>query len=146
MIQLILIFIWMMAAFIGLAFLEVTVEGDQAGGEGTKGWRRSIFGYRIKEYHFWLWFVVVPLFVFSPLVVLGFDLRTFGTLAIAYLIGGVVEDFTYFLANPHYGLSKWNRTDAKWMPWFRWGILEVPQFYVRNAAASAVVFILFIWR
>ena len=140
-----IVFFWMMLGFIGLAFLESTVEGGLGGGEGTKGWRKSIMGYRLKEYHFWLWFVVVPIFVFSPLLVTGFDLRTFGTLAIAYLLGGVLEDFVYFLVNPNFGLKKWNSTSAKWMPWYRVGGIEVPRFYVRNILAAVVVWVGLLW-
>jgi hypothetical protein len=143
--QLLLLFVWEMLGFVGLAFLEVTVEGDQGGAEGTKGWRRSIAGYKLKEYHFWLWFVVVPLFVFSPLLATGWDPAVFGTLAVAYLLGGILEDFVYFLANPSFGLKNWNSMGAAWMPWFRVGGFEVPQFYVRNMAASAIVWLLFVW-
>ncbi len=145
MIPLLALFGWVMLGFIGLAFLESTVEGELAGGEGTKGWRRSILGYKVKEYHFWLWFVVVPIFVFSPLLVIGLELRVLGTLAIAYLLGGVVEDFVYFLVNPYFGLGKWNSKDARWMPWVRIGRIEVPQFYARNVVAAGVVWLLLVW-
>lgn len=145
MILLVALFLWEMLAFVGLAFLEVTVEGDQGGGEGTKGWRRSIGGYRLKEYHFWLWIVVVPLFVFSPLAVMGWNPAVFGTLAVAYLLGGILEDFVYFLANPAYGLKSWNSRGATWMPWMRLGRFEMPQFYARNAAAAVIVWVLFVW-
>ncbi|QQG49056.1 MAG: hypothetical protein HY247_01725 [archaeon] len=133
-----LLFFWIQGAFVALAFLERSIEGDKAGGEATWGWRKSILGYRLKEYHFWLWFVVVPLFVYSPLLVLGPDIRAFLVLTSAFLVGGVLEDFVYFLVNPHYGIAKWNSRDAKWMPWFKLGRAEVPQFYVRNLLISAV--------
>lgn len=145
MTELLLVFGWVMLGFVCLAFLERTVEGELAGGEGTKGWRRSFFGYSVKEYHFWLWYVVVPIFVFSPLLVAGFDTRLFGTLAAAYLLGGILEDFVYFLVNPHFGLKRWNSRDAKWMPWVRLGRFEVPQFYVRNSVLAAVIWYLLIW-
>jgi hypothetical protein len=145
MVQLLALFAWMMGAFVALAFLEATVEGEQGGAEGTKGWRKEVFGFRLKEYHFWLWWVVVPLLVFSPLLVTGPDPAVFGTLAIAYLIGGIVEDFVYFVVNPAFGLKKWNSGGAKWMPWFRVGRLEIPRFYVRNIAAAAAVWVLFFW-
>lgn len=134
-----------MLGFVGLAFLERTVEGEFGGGEGTKGWRMNFFGYRLKEYHFWLWYVVVPIFVFSPLIVTGPDPRVFGTLASAYLLGGILEDFLYFVVNPNFGLKKWNSRHGKWMPWFRVGRFEAPQFYVRNALAAVIVWIFFIW-
>ena len=146
MIQLLLLFLWVLAAFVGLAFLETTVEGERAGAEGTKGWRKSLLGYRLKEYHFWLWLVVVPLFVFSPLVLTGPDPQVFATLAIAYLVGGAVEDFAYFLVNPHFGLGKWNSEGAKWMPWVKVWRFEVPKFYVRNLLLSAGLFYLFFLR
>jgi len=141
-----ILFAWIMLGFVGLAFLESTVEGEMGGGEATRGWRKSFFGYDLKEYHFWLWFVVVPIFVFSPLLVVGWDQRLFGTLAIAYLLGGVLEDFAYFAVNPHFGLGKWSSSNAKWMPWFRVGRLEVPQFYVRNLVAAVMVWLLLLWR
>lgn len=121
------------------------MEGSLGGGEGTKGWRKSFFGYKIKEYHFWLWFVVVPVFVFSPLLYVGFEPRLFGTLAAAYLVGGVAEDFVYFIVNPAFGLRKWNSRSATWMPWFRLGRFEIPQFYVRNLAGALVVWLVFVW-
>ena len=145
MIPLIAVLFWVLLGFVGLAFLETTVERELAGGEGTKGWRKSLFGYKVKEYHFWLWFVVVPIFVFSPLAVVGPDVRLFGTLAAAYLLGGVLEDFVYFLVNPHFGLKKWNSMDASWMPWFKVGRLEVPRFYVRNIVAASLTWFFLIW-
>ena len=137
--HLIFLFLWVMLGFAALAFLETTVEGEQGGGEGTKGWRKELLGYRVKEYHFWLWYVVVPVFVFSPLVVTGPDLLTFATLASAYLLGGILEDFLYFVANPHYGVKRWRSSEAPWMPWFRIGRVEVPQFYVRNAILTGAL-------
>jgi len=145
MTQLFVLFTWVLFGFVGLAFLESTVEGELGGGEGTKGWRKNILGYRLKEYHFWLWYVVVPIFVFSPLIVTGPDPRAFGTLADAYLVGGILEDFLYFVVNPNFGLRKWNSRYGKWMPWFKMGRVEVPQFYVRNALAAGIVWIFFVW-
>lgn len=139
-----MVFLWVMLAFVGLAFLEATIEGERGGGAGTFGGQRSIFGYKIRMYHFWLWYVVVPLLVFSPLLVVGLDLSLFGTLAVAYLLGGVLEDFLYFVVNPYFGVRKWNSKDATWMPWFKLGTFEIPQFYVRNFLASIVVWFLFV--
>ena len=140
-----LLFAWVMGAFAGLAFLESAVEGGQGGGAGTHGWTKGVLGYRVREYHFWLWYVVVPLFVFSPLVATGFEPRVFGTLAAAYLLGGILEDFLYFAVNPHFGLKKWNSVDAPWMPWFDLGAVEVPKFYVRNLVAGLAVLAFFVW-
>lgn len=139
-----LIFFWVLLGFVGLAFLERSVEGDLGGGEGTGGWRKTFFGYRLKEYHFWLWYVVVPIFVFSPLVVGGWDIHLFGVLAVAYLSGGVLEDFVYFLVNPHFGIKKWNSKFGTWMPWYRVGRIEIPKFYVRNLVASFVVWLVLV--
>ncbi len=136
-----LIFFWVLLGFVGLAFLERSVEGDLGGGEGTRGWRKSFFGYRLKEYHFWLWYVVVPIFVFSPLVASGWDAHLFGVLAVAYLLGGVLEDFVYFVVNPHFGIKKWNSKFGTWMPWYKVGQIEIPKFYVRNFVASFVVWL-----
>jgi hypothetical protein len=138
------LFCWIILGFIGLAFLESTIEGDQGGAEGTKGWRKKVLGYELKEYHFWLWYIVIPIFVFSPLIALGPDFRVFGMLAIAYLVGGMLEDFLYFVINPNFGVHKWNSRYGKWMPWFKIGGVEIPQFYVRNAIAAAVVWVLFV--
>ena len=141
MVELVILFGWVILGFVGLSFFESTVEGDEGGGEGTKGWRKEVLGYRVREYHFWLWYVVVPLFVFSPLVVSGPDPWVFATLATAYLLGGVLEDFLYFVVNPHYGLKKWNSHEVKWMPWFGLGNVEIPRFYVRNILAAAALWL-----
>lgn len=142
--SLLAVFAWEMLGFFFLAFLERTVEGEHGGAEATYGWRKRVMGYRLKEYHFWLWYVVVPIFVLSPLFAYGFDTSLFGTVADAYLLGGVLEDFTYFVVNPHYGLKRWNREGAPWMSWVRLGKVEVPAFYLRNAAAAAVVWVLLV--
>ena len=138
------IFLWVIAGFIALAFLETTIEGRYGGAVKTKGWSKKIFGYKIREYHFWLWYVAVPIFVFSPLIATGWSEKLFGTLAVAYLLGGVIEDFIYFLVNPYYGLKKWNSRNAKWMSWFKIGKIEIPKFYVRNIIAAIIAWLIFV--
>jgi hypothetical protein len=142
--NLLAVFAWEMLGFFFLAFLERTVEGEHGGAEATYGWRKSVLGYSLKEYHFWLWYVVVPIFVLSPLVAYGFDTHLLGTVADAYLLGGILEDFTYFAVNPYYGLKKWNRAGAPWMSWVSVRGFEVPVFYLRNAAAALVLWLLLV--
>ena len=87
--------------------------------------------------------VVVPVFTFSPIIILGYEPQLFGTLALAYLLGCILEDYVYFLVNPHFGRGGWNSRTATWMPWFKIGRYEVPQMYVRNFVAAAVVWAVF---
>jgi len=136
-----LVFAWELLGFVALAFLESAVEGPNGGGAATFGWKKSLLGYEVREYHFWLWYVVVPIFVFSPIVVTGPDLIVFATLASAYLLGGPLEDFAYFVVNRNFGVRKWNSRVGTWMPWYKAGRVEIPRFYVRNFLVVVLVWV-----
>lgn len=126
-------------AFSFLAFAEAEIEGKYGG--GGKNAKLMTFGpIKVRRYHFFFLYCALPLFLLLPLVAGGFSWTLLGVLASGALIGGIFEDFLWFVYNPYYGVKKFNSKDAYWLRWIRFGKIELPYFYILNAVLAA-----FIW-
>ncbi len=112
------------------------MEGPDGGAARQVGWEADLWGWRIKAYHFWLWWVTVPAFFALTLLVSGFNIRLLGVLVASYYIGGIVEDFSWFLINPYWGLSRLNSANVTWFDWVKFAGFEIPRFYVTNTITA----------
>ena len=140
-----LIFIWVILTFIIMAFLEKTIEGPNAWAKKSYGWKYK-FTRRISltEYHLTL-NIFILMMGLLPLIIYGFNLKIFGVLLSAFMVGMVVEDFSYFIVNPYFGLRKFNAKDARWYPWLKFGEFEIPAGYIINVVI-AILSWLILWR
>jgi len=139
------IFIWVILAFIVMAFLEKTIEDPNAWAKKSCGWKYKISKrMSITEYHFFFWIFLAMLFLL-PIFINEFSWSLFGFLLSACMIGLIVEDFAYFIVNPYFGLKKFNPKDACWYPWLKIGKLEIPISYI-TWIVIAVLSWYFLWR
>jgi len=137
------LFVFELFAFSVLAFAEAEVEGKFGG--GGKNARFFKFGpFTVRRYHFYFLYFAIPLFLLLPLIAAGFTWRLLGTIAIGALIGGIFEDFLWFVANPNYGVKKFNRKDAYWLRWIKFGPIDLPFFYITNPIIAAVILLIFV--
>ncbi|MCB9362344.1 hypothetical protein H6504_02820 [Candidatus Woesearchaeota archaeon] len=135
------IFLWVCVAMATVGVWESSVEGRKPWDKGKEGWKISFRGYTVlTRYHFWLFWVTLPMLLMLPIIVFGFDLHLFGVLCSAYLIGVVIEDFVWFLANPHYGVLRWNSKEVTWYPWVGVGAFQIPLYYILTLAVAVLVY------
>ena len=144
--RIILIFLWVYAAMVAMAFWEAYVEGRNAWDKAKLGWKFRVGRkFVMTAYHFYLAWVMLPLLMSLPLVVVGWDRRLFGVLLSAYASGIVLEDFMWYVVNPVVKLSEFNSRFADYYPWLKLGRFEVPVFYLFGLAV-AVGSWYFLWR
>lgn len=142
-----LIFIWIYAAMVSLSFVEAYVEGRNPWHLRKVGWKIKLpGGYIFSGYHFFLFFVMIPLFLTLPLVVGGWDKRLFGILLSAYCSGMVIEDFVYFIVNPVVKFTEFWSSFTDFYPWIKIkGRKIIPVGYIVGIAFSLLSWF-FLWR
>ena len=139
-----LIFIWIIAAFICMAFWEAYVEGKHPWAKKALGWRKRITKrYVLTAYHFWV-NLMFAFLISLPLVVYGWNSELAGVLISAGVIGLIVEDFLWFIVNPFWNLKKFNSKAVYWYHWIKIGKFEIPWGYVIGIAI-AVLSGIFLW-
>ncbi len=142
----ILIFVWVWAAFIAMAFWESSVEGRKAWGKGKFGWRIKLTkNNTMTRYHFWIlimWWLLLSL----PFIIYSWNFKLFGILVSAYFSGIVIEDFFWFVVNPKVSFKKdFNPKFANYYPWFKIGKINIPVYYIIDLGIAFLSWLL-IWR
>jgi len=133
-----LVFLIEILAFISISFWAVAMEGSVGGIFGI----RTLFSFNADFYIFNL---TIPLFLLMILVIKP-QIKLFGTLAVGYLIGTVLEDFFWFVINPFYGIQKFNSQNAFWLlNWINIGV-EIPLFYLRYLLGALFVWFIFVYN
>ena len=142
-----LIFAWIWAAMIAMAFWESSIEGKNPWDKKKSGWKLRITkNISLTKYHFYLFFVMFPLLLTLPFVVYGWNTRLFGIIISAFFSGSIIEDFMWFLVNPHVSIKEhFNSKWANYYPWIKIGRLEIPVYYVLSLAI-AILSWYFLWR
>lgn len=142
---LIVLLIW--AAFIAMSFWESSVEGRNAGNRGKKGFRIKLFGKNyITRYHFFLFYIMLPVLIYMPLIIYGWNLQLFGVLLSAHFSGIVIEDFCWFLVNPKIDIKKdFNPDFVNYYPWLKIGKIYIPVYYIIDLAIAFMSW-LFFWK
>ena len=140
-----LIFAWIWAAFIAMAFWESSVEGRNAWDRKKLGWKIKLPFYTMTRYSFFSSFVMFPMLLTLPLIIYGWNLKLFGIIVSAYFSGAVIEDFMWFIVNPVVSLKELNSKFANYYPWIKLGKFEIPAYYVTNLVLAFLSW-LFIWR
>lgn len=130
--SILLIFVWVLAAFVALAFWESSVEGRNPWDQGKHGWKIKLAkNITLSLYHFFLFWIMMPLLLTLPLVIFGWDLRLFGVLVSAFFLGLIVEDFMWYVVNPVVKFREWFSGFSDYYPWIRIkGKKIVPVYYL----------------
>jgi hypothetical protein len=139
---------YLAATFIAAFFwakLEIEIEGKHGWAANLPTWKiddhpflHILYGGRpLTGYHVWA-FTSVGFFFHLPLVVglrwsLAGELRTLGACCLFW----VVEDFLWFVLNPHFGWHKFRRDEVWWHK--RW-LLRLPlDYWVLGMAGIALM-------
>lgn len=124
-----LIVIWIITSYASSSFWEAYIEGKHGGAKKQVGPEFKMFGYTIRAYHIWLWFITFPLLLTLPLVI-NFSTRTLGLILMGYFIGSVAQDFLWFVVNPKWPFKNFRPDKVDWYPWLRIGKFALPFFYI----------------
>jgi hypothetical protein len=140
----ILIFAWIWAAFIATSFWESSIEGRNAWAKKQVGWEIKITkNLSMTRYHFYLFWVMIPLLLTLPLVIYGWNLKLFGILASAYFSGIIIEDFFWYVVNPKVKLKELYTPFSDYYPWIKIGKKKIiPLFYIIGIALAITIFLL----
>jgi len=121
------VFLYVQVIFVSIAFWESHID--------YVGWAKMQQGWRIKTpvreltaYHFWMWLVMTPLFLFMPLAIYGWNFHLFWLLVASALTGIVIEDTLWFVLNPKFTMAKWNPQYCDWHKWIKVGKFAIPEF------------------
>jgi hypothetical protein len=116
-------------ASLTLAALEIQIEGKN-------GWAANLPAFRLKRkigakpitgYH--LFIILFTLIIFHfPLFFTCWSLQKEALILGAFIFIWALEDFLWFVLNPHYGLRKFNRGN-KDIWWHKNWFLGLPTFY-----------------
>ena len=144
--QTLLLFALVWGALVASGFWEAYVEGRNAWDKGKLGWKIQIGSFVLTGYHFYLFWVMYPLLLALPFVFTGWDLKLFGIMVSAYTTGMVLEDLTWYLANPAVRFTEWFTPFSDYYPWISIGGRKIiPVGYVLGIGAALLAWF-FIWR
>jgi hypothetical protein len=138
------ILIYILLIFISIGFWEAYVEGRAGWAAKSIGWKLKIGKRTLTAYHFWAWFIMIPMFLILPLIIYGFNLKIFGILASGYFLGTVIEDFTWFVVNPGVKLKEFNPRFAKWHNWLDIFGFKIPDFYIIYPLIALIIWIILV--
>jgi hypothetical protein len=136
----------LIAAFLW-AKLEIEIEGEHGWAANLPTWRvekhpalELFFGGRpLTGYHVWA-FTSVGFFFHLPFLVMGhwslaLELRALGSCCVFW----VVEDYLWFVMNPHFGWRKF-RQENIW--WHRRWLLRLPlDYWILGAIGGVLIFL-----
>ncbi|MCR4325520.1 MAG: hypothetical protein NUV59_01815 [Patescibacteria group bacterium] len=144
--QTFLVFLIIWAAMIASGFWEAYVEGRNPWDKGKLGWKIRIGSFVLTGYHFALFWVMYPLLLALPFVFTGWNLQLFGIILSAYMIGLILEDFTWYLVNPVVRFGEWFTEFSDYYPWVKIGGRKiVPAGYVAGVIVALLSWYFF-WR
>lgn len=144
--QTLLVFCLVWAAMIASGFWESYVEGRNPWDKGKLGWKAQIGSFVLTGYHFYLFWVMYPLLLSIPFVFTGWNPKLFGVMVSAYASGVIIEDFTWYIANPVVRVSELFTPFSDYYPWIRVGGRKlIPVGYVLSVAVALLSWF-FLWR
>lgn len=140
--MLISFFLFVLVSSILLALTEIQIEGAFGWAKKLPTWRKQIkfgkFGFELTGYHLFFFSLIFILmhfrFVFQPWTLKD---ELFNVAAFIYMT--VLEDFFWFMFNPAYGPSKYNKEHVYWFKsWF----LGFPRFYFYLIPLATIILVL----
>lgn len=142
----ILIFTIVWGAMTASGIWESYVEGRNPWDQRKLGWKISIGSFVLTGYHFFLFWVMYPLLLALPFAIVGWNKELFGVLVSAYATGMVLEDITWYLANPAVHVRELYTPFSDYYPWVRWGGKKIlPVVYPGGVLVAMLSWVL-LWR
>jgi hypothetical protein len=132
-------------AFLAISLWESAVEGRNSWDKKKAGWKIKI-GKKVilTKYHFFLFYVMVPSFLLVPIIVSGWDRHLIVVIAVAFLLGAVIEDFFWYVFNEKVKLKEFWSSFSDYYPWIKIGGKKIlPVFYVVDIVLCILITILF---
>ena len=126
-----------------LVFLEIQIEGKHgwAGKLPCFKTKKKIFGEKpITGYHIFI--LIFTLLIFHlPVFFSDWSFKKEMLIIGSWIFVWSLEDFLWFIFNPHYGLSKFNKANKEiW--WHKSWFLGLPSFYWLAFPASLILVVL----
>lgn len=104
-----------------LSLFEIQTEGKHGWAKKLPTWKISfkfldaLPGFRgpVTGYHIYL-FTMILFLVHIPFLFMRWDLRTEIIILSGYALIAMLEDFLWFVLNPHYGIKKFKERHVSW--------------------------------
>jgi hypothetical protein len=129
-----------------MSFWEAYVEGRNPWDKRKLGWCLKLGKFKLPAYHFYVFIVMIPMLLSLPLVIYGWNLKLFGIIFSAYMVGILLEDFLWFIVNPAVNFKKdFNPDFASYYPWIKIGKFQIPAGYPVSVFLSLLSWY-FLWR
>ena len=143
----ILIIIWIWLAMFAMSFWESSVEGRNAWDKKKIGWKIKLGKYVFTtRYHFFVFWVMMPILLSLPLIIYGWNTKLFGILISAFFSGMIIEDFGWYIVNPKVKLKEFWTSFSDYYPWLRFKNKKIiPILYIIGILISILSWY-FIWR
>lgn len=114
-------FIFCFISSVLLALFEIQTEGKHGWAKKLPTWKKSFKfldafpGFRgpITGYHVYL-FTMILFLIHLPFLFFRWDLRTEVIILSAFTMIAMMEDFLWFILNPHYGIEKFREKNVSW--------------------------------
>ncbi len=141
--DLLLLIAWILVLAFFFAKVEIHIEGGQGWGAGLPTWRiekhwlLDIFwgGRPMTGYHAWVFPFMILIFHLVFFLNAGWTLKMEARVIASLMTFWLVEDFLWFVLNPHYGLKKFTKKDIPWHG-HRWFIFMPIDYWFFTAAAA----------
>lgn len=123
-------FTFVFAAAIIWALLEIQIEGENGWAGKLPTWRfiinvKYFWQNEITGYHVFLMIFII-LLLHTPFLYVPWSIFLEMQIVAFYLLVNTLEDFLWFILNPAFGLSKF---DKEHIPWHRNWVLGLPSSY-----------------
>lgn len=129
-----------------LAKLEIQIEGKDGWAKNLPTWRKKNWITKIlysetpiTGYHFWLLLMIFLFFHLPFFAGIPWSLKSELEVLASLIFFWIIEDFLWFVLNPHYGIKKFNPQNIPWhSSW--WGPL--PDHYIKGTISIIILFVL----
>lgn len=140
--------IYLISTAIIFALCEIQIEGRNGWAKKLPTWKIPIrkiplakYFFRperpLTGYHTYTW-ILIFLLTHSGFLIHPWSLKDELLLLAFYTFLITLEDFIWFIINPHFGLKKFSKN---YIPWHQWWFLGVPTFYWVGTALGLAFYI-----
>ncbi|MEI6222982.1 MAG: hypothetical protein WCP97_09555 [bacterium] len=139
-----LIFLLIIVSMSSISIVEAAQSGQDGYSVSEDWWRIGQDSkYTYSSYHIWMYWLLLPLLIIAlPIAVADFSWRLLWLLIMSYIIGTVVEDFLWYIANPKVTLKRFNPRETYWQKWFVLGPIAIPWHYIIKITAAITIWVI----